>query len=174
MQESIWKTHSEILKKICNDQWILLVFGTQVKKTTKFLSMNVYCQILLNFWETWRQNFDNCIMGHTVDKNKKFMSGINLYSNCDKLMHFRVSFDVSIIFWFHAFDASKSQRACIIMLQFTCKSKYAVTYLFFYPHLLVLFKVVPSRTTLNAHLHIWIHFWLMMFWFLLCVNRNVE
>ena len=30
----------------------------------------------------------------------------------------------------HAFDASKSQRACIILSQFTCKSKYAVINLY--------------------------------------------
>ena len=49
-----------------NDQWILLIFETKVKKTTTFCSTNGYCQILVTFWATWRQNFDNFFLGHTV------------------------------------------------------------------------------------------------------------
>ena len=50
-----------------NDQWILLIFGTQVEKTTTFCSRNGYCQILVTFWAIWRQNFDNFFLGHTVE-----------------------------------------------------------------------------------------------------------
>ena len=35
---------------LCNDQWILLIFGTQVKETATFCSLNGYCQILLTLW----------------------------------------------------------------------------------------------------------------------------
>ena len=40
--------------------------------------------------------------------------------NLDKIMHLRFNFDAC------ALDASKSQRACIILYKFTRKSKYAV------------------------------------------------
>ena len=50
----------------CNNQWNFMIFGTQVKKTIVFRSANGYCQILVTFWATWRQNFDNFFLGHTV------------------------------------------------------------------------------------------------------------
>ena len=43
-----------------------------------------------------------------------------MLENCDKIMHLRFNFDAC------APDASKSHRACIILLQCTRKSKYAV------------------------------------------------
>ena len=51
---------------LCNDQWILLILGTQVKETTTFCWTNGYCQILLTFWVIWRQYFGNFILEHTV------------------------------------------------------------------------------------------------------------
>ena len=56
---------------VCNNQWIFLIFVTKVKKTTTFCSRNGYCQILVTFWATWRQNFDNFFLGHTVYRNRK-------------------------------------------------------------------------------------------------------
>ena len=51
---------------LCNDQCILLIFGTKVKKTTAFCLTNGHCQTLLTSSAIWRQNFDNFILGHTV------------------------------------------------------------------------------------------------------------
>ena len=53
---------------LCNDQWIFQIFEIKVKETTKFCSTNGHCQILVAFWATWRQNFDNFLLGHTVDR----------------------------------------------------------------------------------------------------------
>ena len=58
---------------LCNDQRIFLIFGTKVKKTIVFCSANLYCQILVTFWITWRQNFDNFFLGHTVQHYKTFI-----------------------------------------------------------------------------------------------------
>ena len=55
-----------IAYNLCNDQWLLLIFGTQVKKTATVCSSNNYCQILLTFWAIWCQIFDNFFLGHTV------------------------------------------------------------------------------------------------------------
>ena len=52
---------------LCNDRWILLIFDTQAKKSITFCATNGYCQILLTFWAIWRQNFDNFILGHTIE-----------------------------------------------------------------------------------------------------------
>ena len=61
---------------IYNDQWIFLIFGTQVKKTTAFCSTNGDCQIPVAFWGTWRQNFDNFFLGHTVVHGRRQGHGI--------------------------------------------------------------------------------------------------
>ena len=53
---------------LCNDPWIFVIFGTQVKKTATFCSSNGYCRILSTFWAIWPQNFDNFILGHTVKR----------------------------------------------------------------------------------------------------------
>ena len=41
--------------------------------------------------------------------------------NCGKIVHFYFNFDACLMLWVRAFDASKSQRMCIILSQFTSK-----------------------------------------------------
>ena len=65
--EKWFHTYDTLIAYIsCNDQEILLIFVTEVKKTTTLCSSNGYCQVLLSFWATLHQNFDNFILGHTV------------------------------------------------------------------------------------------------------------
>ena len=53
---------------LCNDQWNLLIFGTQVKMTIIFCStIKIVRFFIFTFWAIWCQNFDNFILGHTVD-----------------------------------------------------------------------------------------------------------
>ena len=50
-----------------------------------------------------------------------------MLENCDKIMHLRFNFDACPMHSPFGFvHLSKSQRTCIILSQFTRKSKYAV------------------------------------------------